>query len=232
LPVPEWQSSQLIESISQRGKGFRSLRALAQVEYAGPEGKHGFQEAVVVERPNRLRLETLSMLGAILIVTVNEREIVGYHPREGVFVRGPATKANLRRYTKIPVELEEITMLLLGLPPVNSSMSGKQEGTAMIFPRDGRGRDVVRFEHPQPVPTEWQRVNGNDEVELTARFSDYAVFEAGLFPTKIVFESDRPKQKLEIRYQEPELNGAIQPDLFTQQKPPHAEEVPMEAIGG
>ena len=47
---------------------FRSLRALAQVDYAGPEGKHGFQEAVLVQRPDRLRLETLTFLGAILIV--------------------------------------------------------------------------------------------------------------------------------------------------------------------
>jgi len=97
LPAPEWELSQLIDSMAQRVQQFRSMKALAQVDYTGPDGKHGFQEAVLVQRPDRLRLETLSFLGAILIVTANSKELVGYHPREGVFVRGARTKANLSR---------------------------------------------------------------------------------------------------------------------------------------
>jgi len=231
LPAPQWQSSQLIESIGQRREHFRSLRALAQVDYAGPEGKQGFQEAVIVQRPGRLRLETLTFLGAILIVTANDQEIVGYHPREGVFVRGRATMENLQRYTQIPLELEEITMLLMGLPPVETSGGWKQDGNTLVFSSNGHARDIVAFDHHQPVPTQWQRFNDGDEPELTATFSDYVATSAGLFPTRIVFESNKRKTKLEIRYKEPELNGAIAPDLFSQQKPAHAQEVPIEAIG-
>ena len=112
LPAPQWESAKLIEALSQRRAQFSSLRALARISYAGPEGKHGFDEAVLVQRPDRLRLETLTMLGAILIVTANDKEIIGYHPREGVLVRGQSSKANLLRYTQIPLELDEITALL------------------------------------------------------------------------------------------------------------------------
>jgi hypothetical protein len=66
---------------------------------------------------------------------------------------------------------------------------------------------------------------------LSARFSDYVSAPAGLFPSKIIIEAPLQKRKLEIRYQEPELNGKISSDLFTQQKPAHAQEVPIEAIG-
>jgi hypothetical protein len=45
-------------------------------------------------------------------------------------------------------------------------------------------------------------------------------------------EAPLQKRKLEIRYQEPEFNAALSPELFTQQKPPHAQELPMEALGG
>ena len=232
LPAPQWQSNQLLESMAQRQEQFRSLRALAQVDYAGPEGKHGFQEAVVVQRPDQLRLETLSLLGTILIVTANGSEIVGYHPREGVFVRGAATKENLQRYTQIPLNLEEITMLLMGLPPVEASAPWKQQGNALTFSSNGSERDVLLFESQQPVPTVWQRLNERGEVELAARFSNYVMTPAGLFPTQITFESNMQKKKLEIRYQEPDLNTAIQAELFSQQKPAHAQEVPIEAVGG
>lgn len=231
-PPPLWQSGQLIASITQRSKEFRSVRALAQVDYAGPEGKHGFQEAVLVQRPDQLRLETLSLLGAILIVTANAKEIIGYHPREGVFVRGDRTKENIRRYTQIPLDLEEVTRLLLGLPPVQLSAPWTQEGNALIFSPNSGKRDVVTFEAQQPVPTKWERFNRDGKVELSAGFGDYISTPAGLFPSKIHFEAQLQNiMTLEIHYQEPEINTALPADLFSQQKPPNAQEVPIEAIG-
>jgi hypothetical protein len=231
LPAPKWESSEMIKSLTQRREQFRTMRSLAQVDYAGPEGKHGFQEVVVVQRPDRLRLETLTSLGAILIVTANDKELIGYHPREGVFVRGRRSKENLLRYTQIPLELDEITSLLVGLPPVEAAAPWKQEGNTLIFSPNGRKKDAVSFESQQAVPTKWERFNENGALELTAQFSDYVSTPAGLFPTKINMEAHLKKKKVEIRYQEPETNGKIPSELFTQQKPAHAQEVPIEAIG-
>jgi len=231
LPAPTWEADNLIESLQQRSREFRTVRALAQVDYNGPEGKHGFQEAVVIQRPDRLRLETLTFLGAILIVTANDREIVGLHPREGVFVRGPSTKDNLRRYTQIPLELGEITTLLSGLPPVDPRATPKLEGSALVFSADGRKRDVLTFDLQQPVPSKWERFNADGKVELTAQFSNYVSTPAGLFAQRIQFEANLQKKKLDVRYQEPEINGAISADLFSQQKPANAKEVPIEAVG-
>jgi hypothetical protein len=67
-------------------------------------------------------------------------------------------------------------------------------------------------------------------VELSAIFSDYTPTPAGSFPSRILLESAAPKRRLEIRYQEPELNGAIPSELFSQQKPPHAKELPIEVL--
>jgi hypothetical protein len=230
-PVPAWESAKLIQSITERREQFRSVRALARVDYAGPEGKHGIQEAVVVQRPDHLRLETLTLLGAYLIVTANDKEIIGYYPRDGVFVRGQRTKENLRRYTQIPLEIDEITALLVGLPPVEATVQWTQEGNTLISSPNGKKRDAVTFDLPQPVPTKWERFNADGKVELSARFADYLSTPDGLFPSLIVFEAPLQKKKLEIRYQEPELNAAIPADLFSQQIPAHVQEVPIEAIG-
>ena len=185
LPAPVWEAGKLIESITQRDRQFRSLRALAQIDYAGPEGKHGFQEAVLIQRPDRLRLETLTFLGAILIVTVNDKEIVGLHPREGVFVRGAPTKENLRRYTQIPLELKEITALLSGLPPVDVNATPSLDGNTLIFAPNGRKRDVLTFDLQQPVPSKWERFSAEGKVELSAQFSNYVSTPAGLFAQRI-----------------------------------------------
>lgn len=230
-PAPQWESGKLIESMGQRRQQFRSVRALARVNYAGPEGKHGFEEAVLVQRPDQLRLETLTFLGAILIVTANDKEIIGYHPREGVLVRGRSSKENLLRLTQIPLELDEITALLLGLPPVEASAPWRQEGNSLIFSLNGRIKDTLAFDSQLPVPTRWQRFNGSGELELTALFSDYITTPAGLFPSKINVEATQQGKKLEIRFQEPEFNATIPAESFSQQKPANVQEVPIEMIG-
>jgi hypothetical protein len=230
-PVPEWESAKLIESLKQRMERFRSVRALAQVDYAGPEGRHGFQEAVIVQRPNRLRLDTLTFLGAILIFTANENQVIGYHPREGVYVRGRPTKENLRRYTQIPLELEEVTKLLTGLPPVDAGASWKQDGNMLSAPSSGRGRDVLSFASHEPVPSKWERFNNDGNLELSAQFLDYTSTPAGLFPLSLILEAHGQKRKMTLRYKEPEVNPDIPPEQFTQQIPAHFKEVPIEAVG-
>jgi hypothetical protein len=231
LPAPKWESAKMIDALRQRREQTRTLRALARVNYSGPEGKQSFDEAVLVQRPDRLRLETLSMLGAILIVTANKQEIIGYHPREGIMVRGESSKANLLRYTQIPLEIDEITALLAGLSPVDASTPWRQEGNSLIFSANGLRKDSVAFESQLLVPTQWQRFNGSGAVELTAHFSDYIATPAGLFPSKINLDAPLQNKKLEIRFQEPELNATIPADSFSQQKPAHVQEIPIEMIG-
>jgi hypothetical protein len=227
-----WQSGELINAISQRQEQFRSIRALARVNYSGPDGNGGFQEAILVQRPDRMRLETLTYMGAVLIVTVNDKEITGYHLRDGVFLRGERSKENLARYTQIPLELDEITRLLLGLPPVELGGPSEQVANTLVFPSQGGGKDVVTFASHLPVPTQWQRLGAGGEMAMNAEFADYIETPSGPFPSKILFQAQTPKRRLEIRYQEPELNAAIAPELFSQQKPANVKELPIEALGG
>lgn len=229
-PTRPWEAAQLRDAIAQRREKFQSLRALANVDYSGPDGKNGFQEAVLVQRPDRLRLETLSMLGAILVVTVNNKEIVGYHPREGVYVRGQASRANLQKYTQIPLELDEITALLLGLPPVDAKAPSELNENSLTF-ASNTGKDVVSFESKEAVPTKWQRMDSSGRVELSASFTDYIQTAAGLFPSQILMESPQQKKRLQIRYQEPELNASIPNEVFSQPKPVNVKEYPIEALG-
>jgi hypothetical protein len=229
-PAKPWEASEMTAALTQRNQQFRSLRALARVDYVGPNAKQNFQEAIVVQRPDRLRLETLTFLGAILIVTVNNQEMIGYQPREGVFVRGKASREAIARFTQIPLEPDEITTLLIGLPPVDTNAPWKQEGNTLLFSPNGRARDRVAFEIAQPAPSKWERLNSVGDVELAVSFLDYSQISAGLFASRMQIEAPLRKIKLEIRMQDPELNGPMTDDLFTQQKPPNVKEYPIEAL--
>ncbi|MFQ5917388.1 MAG: hypothetical protein ACE5I0_06200, partial [Candidatus Binatia bacterium] len=98
-------TGELVGNLAKRIDRFRSLRSLAKVYYWSTEERGSIQGAILVRRPSRLRLETLSPLGAIFILTADGDEVVGFDPREGVLYRGRASKKNLVRYTLIPLEL-------------------------------------------------------------------------------------------------------------------------------
>jgi len=230
-PAAGWTADKLAGILAQREQQFKSLRSLASVHYRGPEGTQGFQEAVLVQRPDKARLETLTLLGAILIVTVNADQIAGFHPREGLYLRGKSSKENLFRYTRIPLELHEMTRLLIGLPPVKNSADWQITGGSLYRELNGQGKEIVVFDLTREVPIRWYRLGSDGSPELSAAFDDFSSTPAGLFPAKITLEAQPQKRSLEIVYQEPEVNVEIAPSLFVQEKPASAQEVPIEALG-
>jgi hypothetical protein len=205
---------------------------LAKVSYSGSEGRAAFEEAVLVQRPDRLRLETLSSLGAILVVTADGKEIVGFQPREGLFYRGRSTKQNIFRYTHMPLEVAELTSLLMGLPLSGSGEPWLEAGNALQKKLRNGGREVAEFNSSFAAPAKWERISADGKVVLRAAFSDFVPTPAGSFPLKISLETPAQRTRLEIRYQEPELNVDLPLPLFVQEKPAGVKELPLESLGG
>jgi hypothetical protein len=115
---------------------------------------------------------------------------------------------------------------------VDARAALRQEGNALVFSRNGAVTDRVTFASAQPVPTTWERFAGDGALEMKVGFADYLATPAGLFPSTLMMEAPLQKRKLTIRYEEPEINAALAPELFTQTKPGYVKELPIEALGG
>ncbi|MFQ5848987.1 MAG: outer membrane lipoprotein carrier protein LolA [Candidatus Binatia bacterium] len=223
---------ELVRSLAQRIDRFRSFRSLARITYWSRDERSGLQGVILVRRPDRFRLETLSPLGAILILTADGEEVVGFHPREGIFYRGRSSKENLVRYTQIPLELRDLTYLLMGLPPVEIGGSWEGGGDRVERRLPEGGSEVVTFDRTMGIPVRWDRSGPDEDLELTVVFSEFVSTPAGPFPLMISLESYAQERRLEIRYREPEVNVALPASLFVQQRPNHVREVPLESLGG
>ncbi|MFQ5917319.1 MAG: hypothetical protein ACE5I0_05845, partial [Candidatus Binatia bacterium] len=145
-----------------------------------------------------------------------------------------ASKKNLVRYTLIPLELRDLTSLLMGLPPVEIEGSWKGEGLRIQWSLSGGGSEVVTFDPTMGIPVGWERLGSDGELELSAVFSDFVSTPVGPFPLRISLESNSSSQeeRFEIRYQDPEVNVAIPASSFVQQRPDRVREVPLESLGG
>jgi hypothetical protein len=164
-------------------------------------------------------------------VTVNADQIAGLHPREGLYIRGKSSKENLFHYTQIPLELQEMTQLLMGLAPVTSAGGWQIGGNSLYRSITGQGKEIVVFDLAREVPVRWYRLSENGSPELSAAFENFATTSAGLFPLRIKLETGAQERSLEIIYQEPEINVELAASFFVQEKPPNVKEVPIEALG-
>jgi hypothetical protein len=232
LPQKVWQPGERLQALAERDRQFRSLRALARVNYAGKDGRASFDEAILVQRPDRLRLETLTSVGALLVVTIDGKEIVGFHPREGLFYRGESSRRNIFRLTRLPLDLEEWTSLLFGIPPGGARGGWREAGPLVQRQLDGGEREIAEFHPNWPAPSRWERASADGTVILRATFSDFLATPHGPFPLRISLEAPAEERRFEIRYQAPDLNVEIPGPVFVQEKPASAREVPLESLGG
>ena len=112
----------LLADLAARRAAVTSLRARARLQ----RGLTGLwtREALLVRRPDAVRIDVLSPFGLALAVGVQGSLLWAYPPAESTRYEGPASAANLTRLLGAPVEVGDVVEVLLGLPPARAASVG------------------------------------------------------------------------------------------------------------
>lgn len=232
-PVSEPKTVQPLGAfLEERDRALQSLRGLARITYRAAGQRRAFNAAVLVRRPHRLRLEAFSLVGAALILTVDDDEFTGFLPSEARFYRARTSRQNLFRATELLLELEEMVALMMGLPPVRSEGAWRADGLVLRRTRAGGGTDVLTFDAEVRAPVRWQRFGPSGKPSYVATFEDFADTAAGPFPLKITLETPPLRRSYEIRYDEPELNVTLPESHFVQELPEGVVRIPLPTPAG
>jgi hypothetical protein len=81
---------------------------------------------VVVKAPDKVRIDFRSPFSLTYTVATDGSELVAYDRGEKILYRGLPTPYNIGRYTRVPVTLETLALLVRGLPP---TPTGAAQGT-------------------------------------------------------------------------------------------------------
>src|SRR5205823_5234338 len=94
-------TTDLQATLAARRDAVRSLRALARLRYRDPAESNSSREAIVVARPDRLRVEVLSVFGSVFVLTADDGALTAYARQEDTVYRGQASPENLWRYARL-----------------------------------------------------------------------------------------------------------------------------------
>lgn len=212
-------AARLLESLAERRAAIRSIRGFAQIAYETGDDNLGARHAVLVRRPDHFRLEVLSPFGALAVIATDARELVVYARREAKIYRGPASAASVGAYTQVPVDVADVTSILLGSPPDRTAkgpgvVSRDEEAKAfkLTIPVDG-GRQLVWFEPETLVPVASETPLA-DGLRLRVAFGEYKDIGTFRFPHAIDMKAEPGNRIVRVRYATPSLNTDIADNLF------------------
>ena len=228
---------ELIGKLDARSKSIRSLRALADMHYVGPNDKLGIKEVIVVERPDRLRIEMMSTFGVALQIATDGQTVFAFHRGDRVYYRGKATTENLSRFTRLDLELRDIADLLVGLPP-EKPRSGRPK---LAFDRSvGQWRVTLALTAGGSLDL-WFGIHDlalARAVESDARgypryeatFAEYQLVSGISVPARVRFEIPDQQSKIELRYSKISVNPELDPSLFRFDSPPNTKIVDLDRL--
>lgn len=220
LPVTTPSAEQCLGALAERRAAIHSIRGFAQIAYESGGESVDARHAVLVRSPDHFRLEVLSPFGALAVIASDAHELVVYARREAKIYRGPATAASVGAYAQVPIDVADVSAVLLGVPPERhptgpaTVVRDESVGAFKLVVPIAEGRQLVWLEPETlaPVASETPLAGG---VKLRVAFGEYQTIGSLRFPHAIDMRAEPGDRVVRVRYNSPSLNTEIADALFT-----------------
>lgn len=225
---PPVDAETLFAPLAARRAAVTSLRARARVKSG--LARLWTREALLVRRPDAVRIDVLSPMGLALAVGTVAKTLWAYPPADGIRYEGAATPVNFARLLGTPVEVPDLIDILLGLPPYRDAIAPPAVepvvgGEYRVLLRFADGAQTLWFATTSHALLRVEETRTGAPL-LRVSFSDY---RDGM-PHGLEVSAPDAGRAVSLAYDSIEPNAAIDPALFA--PPPAPQVLPLEAIRG
>ena len=200
-----------IESTARISAERKSLRATARASFAGPDGTAKFREIILVERPDRLRLESLNFLGQTQTLLVPDGEEFSFFDGREL-ERGRVSRMLLQERLGLDLEPAEAVAVLLAAPELPTGLPHA------VYGRDGDrvadfGAKRVGF-GPDGELQAVERLERDGSVRWRVEYTRWRDVSGGRYPSSMVLHFPGSEIRAELDLRDVELNLGLDPALF------------------
>lgn len=221
--------TELLAHMENRSKDVRSARARAVMEYFSRTERVRVRQALVIERPHNLRLETLSPFDTTLsVVVANFRDITLYDLNADAAWVGAPTADNLAALIPLRFTPSDIVSVLLGSPPLDRMNAERgvwkvgwdaRRGSWRMFVPAGDGSQLEIFvRHGSWVVSGARELDRHGKVQWEVRTADFKTVSDGTLeteiPTRVRFLMNREGLDVSLTVSDYELNPEVMPEVF------------------
>jgi len=211
------------------------LKAIAKIKVESPDENFSVKELIVAQKPNRLRLETLSPLGQPgFYAATDGQELFLFAPSENTYYHGNATPRNLGLIIPLHLGVKEMVSVIMGCVPLidysedHLGCTGNEDGYLMrLEGRDESTTQVLTLSRDglRVVASE---IYDSEGLTCSVTYRDYEIVEGVSFPGEITVFLPADRTTVRISYKKVEFLPEIDSSLFRLSAPPGAKIVPLE----
>lgn len=222
--VPEIEPTEvlvqtLLERLAQHAEIAHSLEGFARVRIVHPERRLGANQVLFVEKPDRLRSETLSPFGQPVLLAATDGDLFSvYLPGDRSFYRGAATLHNIQRFVPIPLHVADLVHIVLYDPPViaytrTSLKIEPQRGYVLTLEAAAGVRQEMVFDGSLRL----REANYYQEASLhmTIRYDQFSEENSRDFPLTIEMRMPELGTRATVDLRDIELNPSIPVERFS-----------------
>lgn len=221
LPAPPDTAQRLLTEWVGKSARFETLRGLAQVKIKAPDHSFSATQAVLAERPAKLRAEALGTFGTPLLLLTTDGDDLGVLvPSRNTYYFGRADAGNIGLFTQIPVDAVSLVQILLYSPP----LPAYDEINAWLLGNGGWLLELSSWTKRQELVFDTERrlvesryFDGN-QLNLKLAYSDFTGNDSG-FPRRIRIDLLQYDAQANIVFSELETNQELSPELFRPEPP-------------
>ncbi|MGD9763651.1 MAG: outer membrane lipoprotein carrier protein LolA [Candidatus Binatia bacterium] len=230
LPAALPDAREIRAALAERRSALHGLRAWAGLDYTSPEESRRAKQLLVAERPDRLRLEVFSPLGAVFVLTAADGALAAYDRSASTVYRGAASAENLRRYAQVDLPVPLAVDLMLGTPPLDPTATADvtaDDGAIRLRADRHDGAQVIWLS-PALDPLRYETQDRDGRVVLRTTFEGWTAVDGARVPSEVSLEMPALQRSLLIELRDIEVNPVLPPALFALQTPSNSREVRLD----
>lgn len=222
LPAGDRRGEALVAALAATGAERSALRATARVSVEGQHGGSFARQILLLERPARLRLEVLGVLGQRVAVLASDGIHYDlYRAERPAIESGDVHPGILFEVAGLALTPEEAVRLALGAPIAPDEGRPSVAGAAALVDgvrvelgyRAGDPRRTLEFDASGALSRYAVRDAASGLV-LDARYGDYRPLGGGRFAYRVQVSLPAATTRAEIEFQTVELNPKLPNELF------------------
>lgn len=200
-----------VEAAASQGDSRLRLRAVGKLRVESPDGSASVQEVVLAERPARLRLESLNVLGQAATLLVTDGERFAFYDGKRL-EDGAAEPEILRSRLGLAFAPTEAVRALLVAPLAVEwsprAILGRGDEREVQLPLES-----LRFA-PSGELAAIAALDEHGEVRWRAEYAEWRDVPGGRYPFSLVLSFPETELRAEFELTQVELNPALDPSLF------------------
>ena len=226
-------AAEIDAALAARRTSVHSLRGMARLRYRDATQSVTSREAIVVARPDRIRVEVLSLFGSVFLLVADDGQMTAYAREENTVYRGQASPQNLERYVRLGLPVEELVDIVLGTPPPRAGRAqvsfDESAGAIRLYRLFDQGAQTVWVSEAS-LPLATEEVGTDGTARWRATFGAYEDHGGVAVATHIGLDLPAWGQSMEIALQDLEVNPTLDRSVFAFQAPAGSKVVDLRPL--